>query len=224
MDDTQKQNFQIEIFEQYGEHCLKDCLGIVETSDRKPKGYVEIYETTPEGEKKLIGKSNLVLYTGREWITQRIFNVSNTHVTSSPGDAIYWFGVGDGGAPVLDPLTPTAPTNTDIGLGNDVVISSDSANADYRITPVAGYYKKPIYSVEYQQDVYNNNSYLIAKVTMILDVGDSNGYNISEAGLFASPSSTGGSSGPFTCYARVTFPSIVKTVARILTIIWYVFC
>lgn len=224
MDDTQKQNFQIEIFEQYGEHCLKDCLGIVETSDRKPKGYVEIYEMTPEGEKKLIGKSNLVLYTGREWITQRVFNVKNTYITSSPGDAVYWFGVGDGGAPVLDPLTPTAPTNTDTGLGNDVVISTDSTNADYRITPVAGYYKKPIYSVEYQQDVYNNNSYLIAKVTMILDSGDSNGYNISEAGLFASPSSAGGDTGPFTCYARVTFPSIVKTTARILTIIWYVFC
>lgn len=224
MDDSQKQNFQIEIFEQYGEHCLKDCLGLVETSDRKPKGYVEIYEMTPEGERKLVGKSNLVLYTGREWITQRIFNVINTHVTSAPGDAIYWFGVGDGGAPILDPLTPTAPTNTDTDLGNSVVISSDSTNADYRLTPVAGYYKKPIYSVEYQQDVYNNNSYLIAKATMILDAGDSNGYNISEAGLFASPSSAGGDAGPFTCYARVTFPSIVKTTARILTIIWYVFC
>jgi len=223
MGEDQKQNFQIEIFEHYGEHCLKDRFGLVEVTDRKPKGFVEIYETTPEGTKKLIGKSNLVLYTGREFVAQSIFGVNNTHVTSAPGDAIYWFGVGDGGAPVLDPLTPTAPTNTDNDLGNSVLISTDSTNADYRIVPVAGYYKKPIYSVEFQQDVYNNNSYLIAKATLILESGDSNGYNISEAGLFASPSSAGGDAGPFTCYARVTFPTIVKSVGRILTFIWYVF-
>jgi hypothetical protein len=220
MGEDQKQNIQIEIFEHYGEHCLKDKFGLVEVTNRKPKGFVEIYETTPDGTKKLIEKSNLVLYTGREWIAERIFNTNNTHVTSSPGDAIYWYGVGDGGAPILDPLTPTAPTNTDTGLGNDVPISTDSTNADFRIST---YYKKPIYSVEFQQDTYNNNTYLIAKATLILESGDSNGYNISEAGLFASPSSAGGDAGPFTCYARVTFPSIVKSVGRILTFIWYVF-
>lgn len=220
-----KKNFQIEIFDHYSD-CLKDQInGIFEVINRKPHGFVEIYETDVNGDnKKLIGKSNLVLYTGREFVTQSIFGVNNPAVTSSYNDHIFWFGVGDGGAPVLDPLTPTAPTNTDTGLGNDVIISTDSTNADYRLTPVAGYYKKPIYSVEYQQDVYNNNSYLIAKATMILEAGDSDGYNISEAGLFASPSSAGGDTGPFTCYARVTFPTIVKSTARILTIIWYVFC
>lgn len=224
MDEDQKQNIQIEIFDHYSD-CLKDKFdGIVDVSNRFPKGFVEIYETDNDGNnKKLIGKSNLVLYTGREFVAQSIFGVNNPAVTSSYNDHIFWFGVGDGGAGI-DFITPTAPTNTDNDLGNSVLISTDSTNADpFDVVGTTWYYKKPIYSVEFQQDIYNNNTYLIAKATLILESGDSNGYNISEAGLFASPSSAGGSSGPFTIYARVTFPSIVKSVGRILTFIWYVF-
>jgi hypothetical protein len=223
--DKQLNNVQINIYDFYGEDCLKDKMdGIKHSGNRGPKGYVEIYEILPDGTKKLLGKPNLVLYLGREWLAQRLFNANNVAVTSGPGDFIYWVGLGDGGVPVGDPLNPTAPTNTDTGLDNDIMINAtDGTNADYRLAPVAGYYKQPIDGVEFEQDADNNNSYLIVKVTITVGASNGNGYNLSEAGLFTAPSSSGGETGPFTIYARVTFPSIVKTSSRILTFIWYIF-
>jgi len=228
-----KENIQINVFEHYGENCLQDRNPLDNDlkylGDRKPKGFVEIYETLPDGSKKILGKPNLVVYDGREWIAQRIFNTINSNVTSSPGDFIAWFGLGDGGTPAGDPLNPTAPSATDTGLNNDIMINaSDSTNADYRLTPTVGYYKQPLESVEFEQDINNSNQYLICKTTIIVGADNGNGYNgngynLSEAGLFAAPSSAGGETGPFTLYARITFPSIVKTSSRILTFIWYVY-
>jgi len=105
-----------------------------------------------------------------------------------------------------------------------MINASDSTNADYRLTPTPGYYKQPLTSVEFEQDINNSNQYLICKTTIIVGADNGNGYNLSEAGLFAAPSSAGGETGPFTLYARITFPSIVKTSSRILTFIWYVYC
>jgi len=222
--DKQINDIQINVHDYYGENCLQDGLNINYYNNRGPKGYVEIYEMLPDGKKKLLGKPNLVLYIGREWIAQRLFNVNNTDTTSGPGDFIYWVGLGDGGTPAGDPLTPTAPTNNDTGLNNDIMINaSDSTNGDRRLTPVVGYYKQPIDGVEFQQDINNSDKYLIVKVTITVGANNGNGYNISEAGLFTAPSSSGGETGPFTCYARTTFPSLVKTSSRILTFIWYIY-
>lgn len=224
MDKDKKLNdIQINIHDYYG-HCLQDSVNKDNHDNRGPKGYVEIYEVLPDGSKKLLGRPNLVLYLGREWIAQRLFNSNNTAVTSSPGDFIYWVGLGDGGAPAGDPFVPTAPTNTDTGLGNDVMINAtDGTNGDYRLTPVAGYYKQPIDSIEFEQDENNSNKYLIVKVTITVGLNNANGYNISEAGLFTAPTSSGGETGPFTCYARTTFSTLEKTSSRLLTFIWYVF-
>lgn len=222
--DKKLNDIQINVYDFYGS-CLQDNLGSLNYNDRGPKGYVEIYEILPGGEKKLIGRPNLVLYSGREWIAERIFNVNNSDTTSAPGDFIYWVGLGDGGAPAGDPLNPIAPTSTDDGLNNDIMINaSDSTNADYRTTPVAGYYKQPIDGVTFLQDINNNNRYLIVRVTITVGADNANGYNLSEAGLFAGSSRSGGTTGPFTCYARTTFPSIVKTSSRLLTFIWYIYC
>jgi len=216
-------DIQINVHDHYG-HCLQDGVNINNYNNRGPKGFVEIYEIFSDGKKKLIGRPNLVLYIGREWLTQRLFNLNNSSVTSSPGDFVYWVGLGDGGSPSGDPLNPTAPTNVDTGLDNDIMINaSDSTNGDLRAVPVAGYYKQPIDGVEFLQDENNNNAYIICKVTITVGASNGNGYNLSEAGLFAAPSSSGGETGPFTIYARTTFPSIVKTSSRILTFIWYVY-
>jgi len=224
MDKNKKfNNIEINVHDYYGS-CLQDSVNIADYNNRGPKGFVEIYEILPDGQKKLIGKPNLVLYLGREWLAQRLFNSNNSAITSAPGDFIYWVGLGNAGAPEGDPLTPTAPTNTDTGLGNDIMINaSDSTNGDYRVSPVTGYYKQPIDGVEFQQDVNNNNNYLIVKVTITVGADNGNGYNISEAGLFTAPTSSGGELGPFTIYCRTTFPSIVKTSSRILTFIWYIY-
>lgn len=220
-----KQNIQINAFENYGEECLQDRnpldINLSYIGERKPKGFVEIYEMLPNGSKKLIGKPNLVVYDGREWIAQRIFNTNNSNVTSGPSHFIAWFGLGDGGTPVGDPLNPTSPSATDTGLNNDIPISSsDSTCADKHD---GFYYKMPLESVEFEQDTNNANQWLICKVTIIVGADYGNEYNLSEAGLFTAPSSAGGETGPFTLYARITFPSIVKTSSRILTFIWYVY-
>jgi len=226
--EKQKENIQINIFEHYGENCLKDKNpldnSLTYINDRRPKGYVEIYEINEDGSKKLIGKPNLVVYDGREWIAQRIFNTNNLNLTSGPSHFLTWFGLGDGGTPAGDPINPTAPSATDTGMNNDIMINAtDSTCADYRLTPTPGYYKQPFSTVEFEQDENNSNQWLICKVTIVVGADNGNGYNLSEAGLFASPSSSGGDTGPFTLYARITFPSIVKTTSRILTFIWYIF-
>jgi len=221
--DKKLNDIQVQVHDYYG-HCLQDNINVVDKNRRLPHGFVEIYDVLPDGKKKLIGQPNLVLYTGREWLAERIFNVNNTDTTSSNVDFIYWVGLGNGGTPEADPLTPTAPTSTDTGLNNDIMINlNDSTNADYRTTPVEGYYKQPIDGVEFLQDINNNNSYLIARVTITVGANNANGYNLSEAGLFVAKSSSGGETGPFTIYSRTTFPSIVKTSSRILTFLWSIY-
>jgi hypothetical protein len=60
-------------------------------------------------------------------------------------------------------------------------------------------------------------------VLTTLSATDANGFNLNEAGLFTSTSTVGGFGGPFNLYARVTFPTIMKTSARQLLFIWYVY-
>ena len=203
---------QIKIEDFYGENCLSD--------DKRPSGYVEIFEIKNKEEKQLVGKHNLVLYTGREWLGSRIFNVQNSSISATPSEFIAWLGLGDQGTPISDPLNPTPPTNDDTGLNNDIMINAtDSTDGDYRLSPVVGYYKHPIDSVVYEQDSNNSNAYLICKVTTTIGPNDANGYDLSEAGLFTAVDQDG----PFHIYSRVTFPTIVKDSSRILTFVWFIY-
>jgi len=223
MDDNQK-DYIIKITDKYGD-CLSDRI-VGESSSKKnnrPAGFVEIYEVT-ENNKKLLGKHNLVVYAGREWLISRAFNIDNPNIISTSSEFITWFGVGNGRCPIGDPLNPTAPTLLDSDLSNSVMINAtDSTCADYRLTPDVGYYKHPIESFSFEQDPDNYNYWLIGKAEPTLSASDANGYNLSEAGLFSAASDAGGYGGPFTLYARVTFPTIVKTWSRQLLFVWYVF-
>ena len=129
-------------------------------------------------------------------------------------------GLGDAGTPLSNPLVPTAPTNSDSGLENDILISAtDSTCADYRLTPNVGYYKCPFDTIEFEQDTNNDNSYLVMKISTTIQAGYANGFNLSEAGLFTAKDRNG----PWHIYARVTFPSLVKTSSNIFLIIWYIY-
>lgn len=219
-----QENFLIEIKDKYGE-CLSDKIGksSKKINDNRPNGFVEIFDVTND-EKKLVGKHNLVVYTGREWLISSAFNVSNTNIDSTASEFICWFGAGDGGCPIGDPLNPTAPTMEDSDLSNSIMINAtDSDCADYRSSPTAGYYKHPLDSVNYEQDPDNYNYWLIGRVETTLAAADANDYNISEAGLFTATSNAGGHTGNFTLYARVTFPTIVKSSGRQLLFVWYVY-
>lgn len=216
----------VQVIDYYG-NCLSDKVKGEQSNNKsnRPKGFVEVFEINKDNKKELISKSNLVVYLGREWLISRAFNIVNPNITPTADEFITWFGVGDGGCPIGDPLTPTSPTSLDTDLDNSVMINAtDSSCADYRLVPDVGYYKKPFdSSIEFEQDGDNYNYWLIGKITTTLGTNDANGFNINEAGLFTAESSAGGYSGQFSLYARVTFPTIVKSSSRQLLFVWYVY-
>jgi len=229
-------NFEVVASEFYGDNCLGDSQQPnSQTSERRPKGWVEVYEEDPKtGKRNLVSKSNLIVYRGREMVAQRIFDVENA--TAQALDAtfpkkdefLYWMGFGSGGVNPADPLVPTPPTLTDTELNSLVMISAtDSSAADYHVVdathPKKGYYKYPFDGVEFERDFNNEDKWLIGKITTTLGTALANGSQISEAGLYSAASRSGGYNGQFTLFARVTFPTIIKTVDRRIVFIWYIF-
>ena len=186
-----------------------------------PSGFVEIYEVDEENKRNLVSKSNLVVYLGREWLASRIFNVNNVAIDPEGDEWICWFGLGTGGVLPADPFDPVPPTNLDTDLDTPIGINAtDATCADFHD---GFYFKHPVDTVRYEQDVENENRYLIAKAEITIGNDDAVGNHLSEAGLFTANSAAGGTSGPFHLYARVTFPSITKTLTRQLLFVWYIY-
>jgi hypothetical protein len=215
--------------ELYGDNCLGDSAQRNNSQDRRPKGWVEIWEEDPDtGLKKLINKSNLIVYQGREMVAQRIFDVENASAVPTKDEFLYWMGFGSGGVRPADPLVPTPPTLTDTDLNSLVMISAtDSSAADYHVAggdyPETGFYKYPFDNVEFERDYNNEDKWLIGKVTMTLGTALANGKQINEAGLYSAASRSPGYSGQFSMFARVTFPTLIKTVDRRIVFIWYIY-
>lgn len=224
-------DIEIHAHDEYGDHCLGDSVGAgrrQETSERRPKGYVEIYEVDDDGNKQLVGKNNLVVYHGRETLAQRLVDLENSQVPQTKDEFLTWFGLGDGGVDPADPFDPVAPVINDTELDSRVMINStDTSNADYHVVsvgyPKEGYYKKPFDSVDFETDSLNENKWLILKITVTLTIDDANGEQLSEAGLFTAESRAGGYSGQFSLFARVTFPTIVKDSSRRIVFVWYLY-
>lgn len=231
---------EIVIRESYGDNCLVDQVNTNKPSCRRPQGEVHIYEACDDGNKKLVHKSNLVVYLGREMLAQRLVNKDNPFVAPTKDEWVQWFGVGDGGVRPADPLDPTPPINNDEYLYSPVMISdttgalyADFHNAgDPRLGggtyPSTGFYKKifdqePTNQIEFQTDILNDDRYLVIKITTTIGVNDANGQQLSEAGLFSAASATGGYSGQFSLFARVTYPSLIKTAERRLIFVWYLY-
>lgn len=214
----------------YGDKCLGDAAqNGARDKAVKPEGYVEIYEVDETGERKLVGKNNLVLYNGREWIAQKLVQLDNPNVSESTYNMwINWFGLGDGGVLPADPIDPIPPVLTDTELYSLIMINaSDASSADYHVIdanhPEEGYYKHPFDSVEFEQDALNDDKWLVLRITVNIGVDDANGKQLSEAGLYTAASDAGGYSGDFALFARVTFPSIIKTSDRRLIFRWYLY-
>jgi len=214
--------------ERYGDHCLGDAVFAGQSSERRPKGWVEIWEVDDSGQKKLLNKSNLIVYLAREYVVQRIFDVENSSATPTKDEFLYWMGFGAGGVRVADPLVPIPPTLTDIELSSLVMISAtDSSAADYHVAggiyPNTGYYKYPFDNVEFERDFNNEDKWLIGKITTTMGTALCNGKQISEAGLYTAESRNPGYNGQFSLFARVTFPTLIKTVDRRIIFIWYIY-
>ena len=223
------QDVEVVAAEFYGDNCLGDASGRNSSQERRPKGWVEIWEEDPKtGLKKLINKSNLIVYQGREMVAQRIFDVENANAVPTKDEFLYWMGFGSGGVRPADPLVPTPPTLTDTDLNSLVMISAtDSSAADYHVAggdyPETGFYKYPFDNVEYERDYNNEDKWLIGKITTTLGIALANGKQISEAGLYSAEQRTPGYSGQFSLFACVTFPTLIKTVDRRIVFIWYIY-
>jgi len=233
----------IKVTEAYGDNCLVDQVNCNKSSQRRPQGEVHIYEQKDDGKEKLIHKSNLVVYSGREMLAQRLVNLNNPSVTvtSTKDEWLQWFGVGDGGVRPADPLDPTPPINNDDYLYSPVMISDTTSalyadphtSGDIRIIdgyeyPQTGFYKKKFdqeltNQITFEPDILNDDRYLVIKITTTIGVADANGQQLSEAGLCSAASATGGYAGNFTMFARVTFPSLIKTAERRLIFVWYLY-
>jgi hypothetical protein len=192
--------------------------------EKRPAGLVEVYEKNKEtDEKQLVRKSNLVVYKGREWIAQRLFNKNNSllawpDTSAAQNEYIGWVGVGEGGA--TNPLSPDSPTNRDDDLLEEyeIIESPATGYADLRD---GSYYKKVIdpSNVTFEVDDSNESRYLTVKVQFNMEADDANSGDLSEAGLFTAIDDDG----PFHLFARVTFPTITKSEGRDLLFVWYIY-
>jgi hypothetical protein len=222
----------VQIKDYYGDMCLNDSMSrLNKPRKRKPEGEVHIFEVNENEEKKLIQKSNLVVYLGREVLAQSFLRSENEDGgTDYSNEFLCWFGLGSGGVLSADPLNPIPPNNQNTDLEASIMINAtDVSCADYQVVieqvGVEGYYKHPFETVEYETDPDNDDSYIVSKITISIGLDDANGYQISEAGLFTAESSSGGQGniGPFHLFSRVTFPTLVKTADRRLVFVWYLY-
>lgn len=227
--------FELIAKEHYAESCLVDTCNSKQNVLRHPRGEVEVYEMTEEGNKQLVHKSNLVVYLGREMLAQRLVNVENSSATPTKDEFLAWFGLGEGGVRPADPLDPVSPTNEDDALSSPIMLndSTGTTYADYHTAgdsisgggtyPSTGFYKKRFDSVDFEADALNDSKWLVLKITTTISINDANGEQISEAGLFSAESRAGSYSGQFSLFARVTFPTLVKSSDRRLIFVWYLY-
>jgi hypothetical protein len=218
----------------YGDNCLTDTCypdGRPNGKGRKPQGEVFIYDMK-DGKKELVHKSNLVVYSGREMLAMRLVNFPNTDPgapVATKDEFLAWLGLGEGGVRPADPLDPVPPANQDTDLSSHIMIQNitpvkyadlHTAGVGY---PKTGYYKKVFDKIEFERDNYNDDRWLSLKITTTININDANGEQFSEAGLFSAESRADGHTGNFTLFARVTFPSIIKTSDRRLVFVWYLY-
>lgn len=234
------QDIYITSKEFYGNECLDDTLNQKNTNTRRPQGKVLIYEEDDKNKRQIIYRNNIIVYNGREMLAQRLVNVENLSVTSSRNEWLQWFGVGEGGVYPADPLNPIPSVNNDTDLYSPVMISTTTSSlyadpkaagvlrGDGYVYPETGNYKKifdqdEASKVTFERDNINDDKFLVIKITTTIGVNDANGKQLSEAGLFSAASSTGGYSGNFTLFAKITFPSLIKVPERRLIFVWYLY-
>ena len=179
------------------------------------KGFLEIYQKK-DNNLELLRKSNLIVYDGREIFPQILFNTNNPALGAGQKDFwISWMSVGSGGCDPGDPLLPLEPDLEDHTLAHEIVI--DLTDPDCTVDG----HKKKITSVEFLQDLNNNNRYVIAKSIMVITRDQCNGLNINEAGLWFADTANPGTVTTFKLASRITFPTIYKTSSLELILAWY---
>jgi len=181
----------------------------------KPKGYVQIFEHNKRTNcfKLLNGGNNHIVYTGREWLPQRVFNVNRDPAIHANEWSVYWFGLGTGGATMDDPFNPLEVQLTDEELVNPIVI--DASNPTY----ADGGKKAPFDDVQILQDPDENNKYLLAQIDITITAAT--GDKVNECGLYISESHEPTAT-TFVLFARYTFSTVELTDDRDILFRWKV--
>jgi len=183
------------------------------------KGFVKVYQKTQEGNMLLVAKSNMVVYTGREWVLPRIFAVDNTNLAVLNTQYVSWISFGDGAATSTDPFNPTAPTSNDTAISEIVIDSADTGLYQGKKVPL----NVQTYgtNITYSEDINLDNKYLLAQVNCILNPTQANNQLINEAALWISESNDPTTATSFTMFSHVTFPTFKKTNLE-YTINWFI--
>lgn len=188
---------------------MTDIIRLKDTMHYSPdlfnmKGHVTIRD---QKDNVLVDKDNHIVLTGRQWLMQRMFNMSST----TPDSDVYswlpgWFSVGSGGTAQDSPFTPIWPADEDTDLYNPETFTSD--NAQYSVDKK----HKIVDSIEFPNE-------LTTKLTMTLDYDDLTDAYLNEAGMFVGKSTTYTNT-DFILFSHVTFPSFPKSQYQKLTIEW----
>jgi len=190
----------------------------VKDNIQHPRGWVRVYSKRRNSNVlKLIDKSNLIVYKGRNWLLQRALNTPQIAGSTDPTLWINWLSVGTGGATTTSPFVPIDPQLTDTELANEIVINATDP------TLTDGGRKHPFDNITFEQDPDNDNQYLIATINTTLGYDDANGYYLNEAGLVISDSNQPTVASTFELFARCTFSTIEKTNLRELLFVWQLF-
>lgn len=177
-------------------------------------GWLEIYNNNNS---ELLFKSNKIVYDGREIFAQRVFGENRVTGSGDKDLFLRYMTVGTGGCDPGDPNLPLDPDLEDHGLDTEIVI--DLADPDC----IPDGKKKKFASVEFLQDINNNNRYVIAKATVVIGRTQCNGQSLNEAGLWFSDNSNPAAATRFVLASRITFPSITKNDTLELVLAWYYF-
>ncbi len=227
-------------------------------SAKPVKGRVQIHaRDLGEGKKLYLVEdtSNLIVYRGRSWLMQRAFAQDQPNDVPSGSRAwssrwIRWFGIGEGGASVGDPLiaeppgldncqlvTPGTLGTTNPGViettdGSHQFVSFDSGYPKFTVdteVPAIGETLCTDSSATDPFDLANHDGdeFLVGVMQMTLTSGMANGtgyQDLSEAGLFCSDTGTTFADiDDLNIFARVSFSTIRKTSSRELIFTWYIY-
>lgn len=172
------------------------------------------------------GKSNMIVYAGRTVVPQVLFDKDRVLNSGERNLRIRYLSVGSGGASASNPLDPLTPDPEETGLTVEEYIYNDQSDLEALSSYADGGKKKPIGTVEFQNDPENtpeNPHPLIAKAITEIDYGEAVGVDISELGLWMGNSEVPGDADQFMLFSKVNISTIRKGEDRALIVIWYIY-
>lgn len=210
-----------------------------------PRGWVQMYF----GNKKVVDGPNLIVAQGREFVAQKLFEITDTDDTSREtyyNHKISHFAIGSGGAIVeTNDVTLTGPEINDrylaqpISLGDELYLEEPSHYEDSTEEPIVHSYRnavKPINThgnISLQPVEYENSPDCYTKVLCrcVIPDGEPSGLApgastpISEAGLyFVNNSLADTDPKKVNLFARICFAPKWKELESDIVIKWYILC